>query len=94
MANTLTIEVEVRDYSSRQLLTIESDPLEISLINTLRDTLDEKLGGMLCMNHFQLPSCTSEYTRGRWVVSVTGCCRHHMNMVERRLQEMYDNDVV
>jgi hypothetical protein len=92
MPNPLTtIEVEVRDYSSQQLLKMQSDPLDISLINSLRDTLDRQLGGMLCMDHFQLPGCAAEYSRGRWVVSVTTCCRHHMITVERRLHEMYED---
>lgn len=84
-----TIEVEVRDYSSQQLLRLQSDPLDISLINSLRDTLDCQLGGMLCMDHFQLPGCAAEYSRGRWVVTVTTCCRPHMTAVEHRLHEMY-----
>ncbi|MBO9571214.1 MAG: hypothetical protein J7497_03250 [Chitinophagaceae bacterium] len=92
MPSPLTIEVEVRDYSSQQLLKTQSDPLDISLINSLRDTLDKHLGGMLCMSHFQLPSCATQYSRGRWVVTVTTCCRHHMTSVEKRLHEMYEQD--
>ncbi len=91
MENYLTIEVEVRDHISQQLFTIQSDPFEISMINGLKNRLEEKLGGMLCINHFHLPTCTSAYIRGRWVVCIAGCCSEQIKHIEHRLQELYDD---
>ena len=90
MMNPLTIEVEVRDCTDQQLLKLQSDPVDISLINSLKENLEEQAGGLLCMAHYQLPDFRAEYIRGRWIVRITSCCKLHMASIEQRLQEIYE----
>lgn len=90
MMNPLTIEVEVRDCTDQQLLRLQSDPVDISLINSLRENLEEQAGGLLCMAHYQLPDFRAEFARGRWIVRITSCCKLHMVSIEQRLQEIYE----
>ena len=90
MMNPLTIEVEVRDCTDQQLLRLQSDPVDISLINSLRENFEEQAGGLLCMAHYQVPDFRAEFARGRWIVRITSCCKLHMVSIEQRLQEIYE----
>ena len=76
----------MRDYDDQQLLKRRTDPVSVSLINSLCQHIDEHVGGILCMAHYCLPECNSTYSGGRWIVKVTTCCQENLKQVEQRLE--------
>jgi len=87
MIQPVTIEVEIQDSSGHKLLHLPND---IALMNSLQVHLEEHMGGLLCMGHYYLPEFKTVFSRGRWVVQITSCCARQMQLLENRLQDIFE----
>lgn len=87
--NKQIIEVELRDWRGKTYLQEKRDAHNVHLISRFESRIQEEVGGMLCMFHYHLPECEPVYTRHRWVVKVTCCCQHQIDLVEERLNTAF-----
>jgi hypothetical protein len=49
----------------------------------------ENLSGLICTEHIELPKVEKKVSDGRWVVEIKTCCENSLNLIEKRLDEIY-----
>jgi hypothetical protein len=82
------IEVELRDENGNICLSNRHD-LSEQLMDQIQTRIDEKIGGLLCFDHVQVPISIFEFSKRRWVVKITCCCGPQLDLVEKRLKENF-----
>jgi hypothetical protein len=87
MKNSIVLELRFSS-ASRELLSYYADSLnpETEYIFQLINIIDDKIGGMLCFDHFGLPDLRSSCIDGRWAINISCCCEKHAQHVEERLK--------
>jgi hypothetical protein len=90
MKNSIVLELRF-SAASQQLLSYYGDSLnpETEYIYQLINIIDEKLGGMLCFDHFCLPDSRSSFMDGQWAININCCCERHAQQVEERLKAIF-----
>lgn len=92
MKNSIVLELRF-STASQQLLSYYGDPLnpETEYIFQLLNIIDDKIGGMLCFDHFCLPDSRSSFVDRRWAINIGCCCEKHAREVEERLKDIFPN---
>jgi hypothetical protein len=90
MKNSIVLELSF-SADSQQLLSYYGDSLnpETEYIFQLINIIDEKIGGMLCLDHFCLPDARSSFVDSRWAININCCCEKHAQCVEERLKKIF-----
>jgi len=88
---THVLEVELRDRYGNVCLTSAQDR---GWTSNFQERIENKTGGMLCIDHMQIPQTQPAYLKQRWVVKVTCCCHKHTIAVEQRLYHCFSDDPV
>jgi hypothetical protein len=86
---TQILEIELRDRKGNICLTTAEDKAWTS---NFHGTIQDKVGGMLCIDHMHIPQTEPVYSKRRWVVKVTCCCQQQTNAVEERLYHSFNDD--
>jgi hypothetical protein len=87
--NNPIIEVELRDKGGKLCLNEREDTQYNQVIRLFETRIYEEVGGILCFDHYHVPTLEPQYSKGRWAVRITCCCEEHMNAVESRLHEQF-----
>ena len=90
MKNSIVLELRF-SAASQQLLSYNGDSLnpETEYIYQLINIIDDKIGGMLCFDHFCLPDSRSSCIDNRWAINIGCCCEKHAQQVEERLKDLF-----
>jgi hypothetical protein len=90
MKNSIVLELRF-SAASQQLLSYYGDSLntETEYIFQLMNIIDEKIGGMLCFDHYCLPDPRSNYVHNQWAININCCCEKHAQLVEARLKTLF-----
>lgn len=90
MKNSIVLELRF-SAASQQLLSNYGDSLnpETEYIFQLINIIDDKIGGMLCFDHYCLPDCRSSCIGRQWVININCCCEKHAQQVEERLKYLF-----
>lgn len=93
MANSIVLELRF-SAASQQLLSNYGDALnpETEYIYQLINIIDEKTGGMLCLDHYCLPDARSSFVNNRWSININCCCEKHAQQVEERLKSIFPDE--
>ena len=93
MKNSIVLELRFSD-ASEQLLSYHGDSInpETEYIYQLINIIDEKVGGMLCFEHFCLPDSRSSYDDNKWAINIHCCCEKHAEKVEERLKLLFHSN--
>ena len=83
---TQLLEIELRDGSGNVCLTSSGDT---AWIQNFQDRIEEKIGGMLCLDHMYVPASKPDYINRRWVIKVACCCMNQSKKVEDRLNHYF-----
>ena len=94
MKNSIVLELRF-SAASQQLLSHYGDSLnpETEYIFQLINIIDDKIGGMLCFDHFCLPDLRSSCINDRWAINIGCCCENHAQHVEQRLKDMFPDSL-
>jgi hypothetical protein len=90
MKNAIILELRFSS-ASQQLLSHYGDSLnpETEYIFQLINIIEDKIGGMLCFDHFCLPDLHSRCIGDRWAININCCCEEHAQQVEERLKCLF-----
>ena len=90
MKNSIVLELRF-SAASQQLLSYYGDAVnpETEYIFQLINIIDERIGGMLCFEHFGLPDARSSFMDRQWAINITCCCEKHAQLVEDRLKTIF-----
>ena len=90
MNNSIVLELQF-STASQQLLSHYGDSLnpETEYIYQLINMIDDKVGGLLCFDHYCLPDARSSYLHNRWAINIHCCCEKHAQLVEARLKTLF-----
>ena len=90
MKNSIVLELRF-SAASQELLSNYGDSLnpETEYIFQLINIIDEKIGGMLCFDHYCLPDSRSRWLSNRWAININCCCEKHAQQVEERLKDIF-----
>jgi hypothetical protein len=58
-------------------------------VNHYHEKIEVAVAGLICIHHVQLPALENKYVDGRWVIELSACCKEHLDLVEKRLDEIF-----
>jgi hypothetical protein len=90
MKNSIVLELRFSS-ASQQLLSQYGRSLnpETEYIFQLINIIDDKIGGILCFDHYCLPDSRSSNTGDRWTININCCCEKQAQQVEERLKCLF-----
>jgi hypothetical protein len=90
MKNSIVLELRFSS-ASQQLLSQYGRSLnpETEYIFQLINIIDDKIGGILCFDHYCLPDARSSNTGDRWTININCCCEKQAQQVEERLKCLF-----
>jgi hypothetical protein len=86
---TQVLEIELRDRKGNICLTRAEDRV---WTGNFQGRIEDKIGGMLCIEHKHIPQTEAVYSKRRWVVKVTCCCQNQTIAVEERLYHCFSDN--
>jgi hypothetical protein len=89
MQQSYIIEIRITDLIERHSTIIDNPMYQLDIIIIFENQLEEILGGMLCLEHFNLPEIQPLKDFGdEWILQIVCCCKVQSSLVEDRLNKI------
>jgi hypothetical protein len=86
MQKSFVIELRIVDLIGNTRPGIDNPELHLDVIEFLEKQLESIIGGMLCMEHFNLPEIHPVKDFGdTWILQISCCCKKQSHFVEERI---------
>ena len=86
MQKSFVIELRITDLIGKTSPEIENHEYHLDIIDFLEKQLESIIGGMLCIDHFNLPEIHPVKDFGdTWILQVSCCCKKQCYYVEDRI---------
>lgn len=82
------IRIRIVDLVDSTLPATFPEPGEISVVHKFHRYLDEKLSGLLCIDHCSIPVVKAEHFGDSYVISISCCCERQFIIVNRRVNRI------
>jgi hypothetical protein len=89
MQQSFIIEVRITDLIERHPTIIDNSIYHLDIIRIFENQLEEIIGGMLCLDHVNLPEIQPLKDFGdSWILQIACCCKIQSRLVEDRLNKI------
>ena len=90
MHGTFVVEIRITDYIDKSYFTPGDAGYHLHVINQFQEQLEEIIGGMLCVQHVNLPVMRPlSDTENEWVLKIDCCCKIQFQSVRERVNLLF-----